>query len=111
MKYFLDSAKLDEIKYALKHWKIDGVTSNPKHIKNSGKPFFTVIKEFAEKFKDIEFPISVEIDPHLENANDMIKMAKEIASLSKNFVIKIPCTDRGLKIFIDAWDDTELGSL
>ena len=50
MKYFLDSAKIDEIKYALENWKIDGVTSNPKHIKNSGKPFFTVIKEFAEEF-------------------------------------------------------------
>jgi len=35
MKYFLDSAKIDEIKYALENWKIDGVTSNPKHIKSS----------------------------------------------------------------------------
>ena len=96
MKYFLDSAKIDEIKYALKNWKIDGVTSNPKHIKNSGKPFFTVIKEFAVDFKEIEFPISVEIDPHLEEAEDMIKMATEIAHLSKNFVIKIPCTEQGL---------------
>ncbi len=96
MKYFLDSAKIDDIKYALNNWKIDGVTSNPKHIKNSGKPFFTVIKEFAEDFKNIEFPISVEIDPHLEEAEDMIKMATEIARLSKNFVIKIPCTEQGL---------------
>ena len=63
MKYFLDSAKIDEIKYALENWKIDGVTSNPKHIKNSGKPFFTVVKEFAEEFKDLNFPISVEINP------------------------------------------------
>ena len=96
MKYFLDSAKIDEIKYALENWKIDGVTSNPKHIKSSGKPFFTVIKEFAEDFKDLEFPISVEIDPHLKDAKDMIKRATEIASLSKNFVIKIPCTEQGL---------------
>ncbi len=96
MKYFLDSAKIDEIKYALVKWKIDGVTSNPKHIKSSGKPFFTVIKEFAEEFKDMDFPISVEIDPHLEDAKDMIKMATEIAGISKNFVIKIPCTEQGL---------------
>ncbi len=33
MKYFLDSAKIDEIKYALENWGIDGVTSNPKHIR------------------------------------------------------------------------------
>jgi len=96
MKYFLDSAKIDEIKYALENWKIDGVTSNPKHIKNSGKPFFTVVKEFADEFKDIDFPISVEIDPHISKADEMIPAAKKIAKLSKNFVIKIPCTEQGL---------------
>lgn len=96
MKYFLDSAKIDEIKYALKNWKIDGVTSNPKHIKTSGKPFFSVIKEFAEEFKDIDFPISVEINPHLQNSDDMISEARKIAAISKNFVIKIPCTEQGL---------------
>ena len=96
MKYFLDSAKLDEIKYALKNWKIDGVTSNPKHVKNSGKPFFEVIREFAIEFKDIDFPISVEINPHLQNSDDMISEAKKIAAISKNFVIKIPCTEQGL---------------
>jgi transaldolase len=96
MKYFLDSAKTDEIKYALEKWKIDGVTSNPKHIKNSGKPFFTVIKEFAEEFKDIDFPISVEINPHIKTANEMVSQAKGIAALSKNFVIKIPCNEQGL---------------
>jgi transaldolase len=55
----------------LKNWKIDGVTSNPKHIKISGKLFFSVIKEFAEEFKDIDFPISVEINPHLQSSVDM----------------------------------------
>jgi transaldolase len=96
MKYFLDSAKIDEIKYALENWKINGVTSNPKHIKNSGKPFFRVIKEFVEEFKDIDFPISVEINPHIKAVNEMISQAKEIAKLSKNFVIKIPCNEQGL---------------
>jgi transaldolase len=96
MKYFLDSAKIEEIKYALENWKINGVTSNPKHIKDSGKPFYTVIKEFANDFKDIDFPISVEIDPHLHKADDMTKMAIEIANISENFVIKIPCTEEGL---------------
>ncbi|TFG28431.1 MAG: transaldolase [Promethearchaeota archaeon] len=96
MKYFLDSAKIDEIKYALENWKIEGVTSNPKHVKNSGKPFFTVIKEFAEEFKDIDFPISVEINPYIESANEMVAQAKNIATLSTNFVIKIPCNEQGL---------------
>ncbi|MHA1329346.1 MAG: transaldolase family protein [Promethearchaeota archaeon] len=96
MKFFLDSAKLDEIKYAIENWKIEGVTSNPKHIKNSGKPFYTVIKEFAEEFNGINFPISIEIDPHIEEAMEMISAAKNIAKLSENFVIKIPCTEQGL---------------
>lgn len=43
MKYFLDSAKLDEIKYAYENYGIDGVTTNPKHIKLSGKPFMTCV--------------------------------------------------------------------
>lgn len=96
MKYFLDSAKIEEIKYALENWKINGVTSNPKHIKNSGKPFFTVIKEFADEFKDLDFSISVEINPHLNKAEDMIVESKKIAGLSKNFAIKIPCNEQGL---------------
>lgn len=96
MKYFLDSAKIDEIKYALENWKINGVTSNPKHIKNSGKPFFAVIKDFAEEFKEIDFPISVEINPYIQTAEEMISEAKRIAKLSKNFVIKIPCNEQGL---------------
>jgi len=96
MKYFLDSAKIDEIKYAYENWKINGVTSNPKHIKASGKPFFTVIKELAAEFKGTDFPISVEINPHIDTANQMIIEAKKIAALSDNFIIKIPCTEQGL---------------
>ena len=97
MKYFLDSAKLEEIKYAYENWGIDGVTTNPKHIKASGKPFYTVINELAEEFKDVEdFPISVEINPHLDKADDMIEAAKKLAAMSDHFVIKIPCTEQGL---------------
>ncbi|MGV9173435.1 MAG: transaldolase family protein [Promethearchaeia archaeon] len=96
MKYFLDSAKIDEIKYALENWGIDGVTSNPKHVKRSGKAFFTVVKEFAEEFEDIDFPISVEIDPHIEKASVMIEEARKIAKISDNFAIKIPCNEQGL---------------
>ncbi|TXC82197.1 transaldolase [Metabacillus litoralis] len=97
MKYFLDSAKIDEIRYAYKHWGIDGVTTNPRHIMNSGKPFITVLKELADEFSDVKnFPISVEINPHLDNYEEMVAEGKKIASLSDNFVIKIPCTEQGL---------------
>lgn len=96
MKYFLDSAKIEEIRYAYKNWGIDGVTTNPKHVMLSGKPFLTVIKELAEEFKDIEFPISVEINPHIEKHEEMIEEAKKLSALSSNFIIKIPCTEEGL---------------
>lgn len=97
MKYFLDSAKIDEIRYACNTFGIDGVTTNPRHIKLSGKPFLTVINELAEEFKNRpDFPISVEINPHLTNADDMILEGTKIAAISKNFVVKIPCTEAGL---------------
>jgi transaldolase len=96
MKYFLDSGKIDEIRYAYENYKIDGVTTNPRHIKESGKPFLTVINELAEEFKGKDFPISVEINPHLTKAEEMVADAKELASIADNFVIKVPCNEQGL---------------
>lgn len=102
MKYFLDSAKIDEIREAYETFGIDGVTTNPNHIMNSGKPFKAVLQDLVDfvKEKNIEgwekFPISVEINPHLDNKEDMVKMGKEIASMCSNFVIKIPCTEAGI---------------
>lgn len=103
MKYFLDSAKIDEIREAYDTFGIDGVTTNPNHIMNSGKPFKVVLKELADfcKEKGVEgwdkFPISVETNPHLDKAEDIIKMAREIASYSPNFVVKIPCIPGGIE--------------
>lgn len=96
MKYFLDSAIVEDIKYAYENWGIDGITTNPKHIMRSGKPFLSVIKEIASKFEGEEFPISVEIDPYIVESGSMIKAAKKLSNLSDNFVIKIPCTEKGL---------------
>lgn len=103
MKYFLDSAKLDEIDKAYRCYGIDGVTTNPKHIMNSGKPFLTAIGDIAAWIKENHlegmdvFPVSVEINPHLSKAEDMVEEAKKISALSRNFVIKIPCNLEGLK--------------
>lgn len=102
MKYFLDSAKLDEIKYAYDNYGIDGVTTNPRHIMNSGKSFYQVLEDIANwiKEKDIvgyeTFPVSVEINPHLDNADAMVEMGREISVLCENFVIKVPCTEAGV---------------
>lgn len=100
MKYFLDSGKIDEIKYAYKYLGIDGVTTNPNHIMKSGQPFMTVVKQIAEFIKEEKlegkFPVSFEINPHLDNWEDMVKAAKEVASYSENYCIKIPCCEQGL---------------
>lgn len=102
MKYFLDSAKLEEIEYAYEYLGIDGVTTNPKHIKLSGKPFKTVITELAAwvKSKGIEgnevFPISIEINPHLDKWEDMVREGRDYSAICSNFVIKIPCTEQGI---------------
>lgn len=96
MKYFLDSGKIDEIRYAYENYRIEGVTTNPRHIMNSGKPLMTVLSELAEEFKGKDFPISVEINPHLVDAEAMIAEAKQLAKISENFVIKVPCNEKGL---------------
>ena len=103
MKYYLDSAKINEIDYEYKYYKIDGITTNPRHIQNSGKPFLVAINDIKDWLikndllgKD-KFPVSVEINPHLDNHEDMMKEARKIASICENFVIKIPCNVEGCK--------------
>lgn len=102
MKFFLDSAKLDEIRYAYETFGIDGVTTNPRHIMLSGKPFLKAITDIAEWIKaegldGIErFPVSVEINPHLNDVDEMLKMAKEVSAISPNFAIKIPAVESGI---------------
>ena len=102
MKYFLDSARLEEIEYAFENYCIDGVTTNPKHIKMSGKPFMQVVRDIAawiEKkgLQGIDrFPVSFEINPHLDTWEEMVTAAKEVSSYSPNYAIKIPCCEQGL---------------
>ncbi len=108
MKFFLDSAKLDEIAYAYEMYGIDGVTTNPKHIKNSGKPFMQCVTDIAAWLKEeglegatreegvAKFPVSFEINPHLEKWEEIVEAAKEVSSYSNNYVIKIPCCEQGL---------------
>ena len=62
VKYFLDSAILEEINYAYTKWGIAGVTTNPNHILSTGKTFYEVVEELCDHFKGKTFPISVEIN-------------------------------------------------
>ena len=102
MKYFLDSAKLDEIKEAYHTFGIDGVSTNPRHIMDSGKTFIQAITDIAEWIKEEglegyeKFPVSVEIDPYIEETEEMVDAAHKISYICDNFVIKIPCTPQGI---------------
>jgi transaldolase len=97
MKMFLDSAKTDEIKHALEMWDIDGVTTNPKHVMVSGKPFRTVIEEIADLVAGTDKAISVEVDPHLTDWEKIVSQGLELAKISPNFVIKVGVSEPGFK--------------
>jgi transaldolase len=97
MKMFLDSAKTGEIGYALEMWDIDGVTTNPRHVKESGKPFRAVIDEIAELVAGTDKPVSVEVDPHLTDWKQIVEQGKELAAISPNFVIKVGVGEPGFR--------------
>lgn len=94
MKFFIDTANVDEIKKANDMGIICGVTTNPSLIAKEGRDFKEVIKEIASI---VDGPISGEVKATTVTAEDMIKEAREIASIHQNMVIKIPMTAEGLK--------------
>lgn len=99
MKFFLDSAMTDEIAYALENWAIDGITTNPRHVQVSGKPFLTVVREIGELVKDYDgVTVSVQTNPHNhDNYQAIVEEAQRFAAMSDQFVIKMPCTEGGFR--------------
>ncbi|GAB4521792.1 MAG: fructose-6-phosphate aldolase [Anaerolineae bacterium] len=99
MKFFLDSAITDEIATALETWAIDGITTNPRHVQVSGKPFLTVVSEIAELVKDYRsVTVSVQTNPHSHNDYAAILAeGRRFAAMSDQFVIKMPCTEDGFR--------------
>jgi transaldolase len=97
MKFFLDSAHVHEIAHGLEMWNVDGVTTNPRHVQSSGKPFLKAVHEIADLFKGTEKPISVEVNPHHDDYKAMVAEAEKLAAISPNFVIKLPATEAGFK--------------
>ena len=98
MKFFLDSAIIDEIDYALGSFDIDGITTNPRHVQVSGKPFMTVIKEIATLVEGTDKTVSVEVNPHYMTYEEMLPEAEKLAEISPNFVIKIQCVEPSFKV-------------
>ena len=94
MKFFIDTADVDEIREANEMGIICGVTTNPSLISKSGRDFNEVIKEITEI---VDGPISGEVKATTQDAAGMIKEGREIAAIHKNMVVKIPMTAEGLK--------------
>jgi transaldolase len=97
MKLFLDSAQTGEIRHALESWDIDGLTTNPRHIKNSGKPFLRVLDEIAGLFDGTAKPVSVEVNPHLTDWQTIVEEGLRLAKRSPNFVIKVGAGEAGFR--------------
>jgi transaldolase len=97
MKLFLDSAQTSEIRHALECWNLDGLTTNPRHIKTSGKPFLHVLREIADLFAGSDKPVSVEVNPHLNDCRAIIEEGVRLAKLSPNFVIKVGASEAGFQ--------------
>ncbi len=98
MQFFLDSAHFHEISYALESFNIDGVTTNPRHVQVSGKPFMTVIREIAKLVEGTEKTVSVEVNPHFMTYEEMLPEAEKLAAISPNFVIKLQCVEPAFRV-------------
>ena len=92
MKFFIDTANIEEIKEGLKMGMVDGVTTNPSLVSKEKRKFDDVVREIL---KIVEGPVSLEVVAL--DSRGMIAEGKKLAALGENVVIKIPMTTEGLK--------------
>lgn len=94
MKFFIDTANVNDIRKANEMGVICGVTTNPSLIAKEGRDFNEVIKEITTI---VDGPISGEVKATTTDADGMIKEGRAIAEIHPNMVVKIPMTIEGLK--------------
>tara|TARA_Y100000590_G_scaffold466320_1_gene641275 strand:+ start:354 stop:1013 length:660 start_codon:yes stop_codon:yes gene_type:complete len=92
MKFFIDTADINEISDLASTGFLDGVTTNPSLIAKSGKPFSDVLKEICNIIKG---PVSAEVTA--TNHKDMVSEGRILYKIAKNIVVKVPLTWEGLK--------------
>jgi transaldolase len=92
MKFFLDTANIEQIRDAASLGLIEGVTTNPSLISKEKKPFKDIIQEIC---KIVDGPISAEVT--CSDYKGMIEEALKLSDIHKNIVIKVPITKDGLK--------------
>jgi len=92
MKFFIDTANIEEIREANRLGVLDGVTTNPTLVSRVEGKFEDIIREICE---EVDGPVSAEVVSH--ESNGMIEEARELAKIHENIVVKIPLTTEGLK--------------
>jgi transaldolase len=92
MKFFIDTANIDEIKKANELGLLDGVTTNPSLVSKEGRDFKELIKEICGI---VDGPVSAEVVS--TNYNGMVEEARDLAKLADNIVVKIPLIKEGLQ--------------
>ena len=92
MKFFIDTANVEEIKKANDLGLLDGVTTNPSLIAKEGRDFTELIKEICDI---VDGPVNAEVVS--TDAEGMVEEARELAKLAENIVVKIPLIEEGLK--------------
>ena len=92
MKFFIDTANIEEIKKGIEMGLVDGVTTNPTLLSKEKKDPQLVIKEILET---VDGPVSLEVIA--TDAEGMCEEARKLAALGNNAVIKIPMTEEGIK--------------
>lgn len=93
MKFFIDSADINEIKQANARGWVDGVTTNPSLIASVGRPAKDV---YVDICKEVNGPVSAEVLS--VTADEMYKEGRELAKIHDNIVVKIPMTEDGLVV-------------
>ena len=91
MKFFIDTADLDEITALTETGMVDGVTTNPSLIAESGRPFLDVIADICQA---VTGPVSAEVTA--TDAPTMIKEGRKLAAIAENVAVKVPLTEDGL---------------
>ncbi len=92
MKFFIDTANIDEIRKGVDMGMVDGVTTNPSLIAREKKPFEEILAEICAT---VDGPISAEVISL--DADGMVEEGRKLAALHSNIVIKVPMTTDGLK--------------
>lgn len=92
MKFFIDSADIEEIREAYAMGVVDGVTTNPSLVAKAGRSLESVMADICEV---VDGPISAEAVS--EKADDLLAEGRQLAAIHKNIVVKLPLTVDGLK--------------